>query len=110
MFEFRVNVSEGLKLDTSKLTDYELVIAAHLVVPQDINVNWADIAGLDSVVEELRESVVLPVRHRNLIKNSQLWQAPKGVLLHGPPGIFLKYILLGFVLHIIQYVILYNKM
>lgn len=73
-------------MDTSKLSDYELVIASHLVVPEDITVNWTDIAGLDSVIQELRESVVLPVRHRNLFQSSQLWQAPKGVLLHGPPG------------------------
>lgn len=76
----------SLKIDTTTLSDYELVIASHLVVPEDINVSWSDIAGLDSVIQELRESVVLPVRHRNLCSSSQLWQAPSGVLLHGPPG------------------------
>lgn len=30
--------------------------------------------------------MVLPVRHRNLFSDSRLWQPPKGVLLHGPPG------------------------
>lgn len=73
-------------MNTSTLSDYELVIASHLVVPEDIVISWTDIAGLDSLVQELRESVVLPVRHRNLFASSQLWQAPKGVLLHGPPG------------------------
>lgn len=82
----RLGISDGLKLNTSNLSDYELVIASHLVVPDDITVSWKHIAGLDSVIEELRESVVLPIRHRNLFANSQLWQAPKGVLLHGPPG------------------------
>lgn len=62
------------------------MIASHIVVPSDISVSWSDIAGLDSVVQELRESVVLPVRHRNIFSQSKLWQAPKGVLLHGPPG------------------------
>lgn len=82
----RINLAEGLTLNTTTLSDYELAIASHLVVPDDITVSWTDIAGLDSVVQELRESVVLPVRHRNLFATSQLWQAPKGVLLHGPPG------------------------
>lgn len=68
------------------MSDYELVIASHLVVPADITVSWSNIAGLDSVIDELRESVVLPIRHRHLFATSQLWQAPKGVLLHGPPG------------------------
>lgn len=75
-----------LKIDPNTLTDYELVIASHLVVPDDIEVSWSDIAGLDSVIQELRESVVLPIRHRSLCSTSKLWQAPRGVLLHGPPG------------------------
>lgn len=70
----------------SNLSEYEMVIAAHLVVPDDINVSWKDIAGLDNVVQELKESVVLPVRHRGMFSTSNLYQAPKGVLLHGPPG------------------------
>lgn len=72
-----------------KLTDfntYELMIASHLVAPMDIEVSWNDIAGLNEIIEELRESVVLPVRHSDLFQNSQLWRPPKGVLLYGPPG------------------------
>lgn len=63
-----------------------MVIAAHLVVPEDITESWESIAGLDGVIQELRESVVDPIRYRELLSGSQLWQAPKGVLLHGPPG------------------------
>lgn len=77
---------KSLKIDPNSLSDYELVIASHLVVPDDIEVSWSDIAGLDSVIQELRESVVLPIRHRDLCSSSKLWQAPRGVLLHGPPG------------------------
>ncbi|XP_065370965.1 outer mitochondrial transmembrane helix translocase [Calliphora vicina] len=78
---------EGMfKINAQQFNDYELMIASHIVVPSDISVSWRDIAGLDSVVQELRESVVLPVRHRDLFSQSKLWQAPKGVLLHGPPG------------------------
>ncbi|XP_067620824.1 outer mitochondrial transmembrane helix translocase [Eurosta solidaginis] len=74
------------KVNPQQFNDYELMIATHLVVPADITVSWNDIAGLDDVIQELRESVVLPVRHRDLFNQSKLWQAPKGVLLHGPPG------------------------
>lgn len=62
------------------------MIASHIVVPSDIPVSWNDIAGLDTIIQELRESIVLPVRHRKLFNQSKLWHAPKGVLLHGPPG------------------------
>ncbi|CAD7079132.1 unnamed protein product [Hermetia illucens] len=82
----RLKEGNGFQVQINTLTDYELMIASHLVVPEDITVSWEDIAGLDSVIQELRESVVLPVRHRDLFNQSKLWQAPKGVLLHGPPG------------------------
>uniref|UniRef100_T1INT9 AAA+ ATPase domain-containing protein n=1 Tax=Strigamia maritima TaxID=126957 RepID=T1INT9_STRMM len=69
-----------------KLSEYELAIAANLVDPASLTVAWDDIAGLESVVQELRESVILPIQKRDLFRGSQLIQPPKGVLLHGPPG------------------------
>lgn len=86
MFIFRLSDEGIFKINSQQFNDYELMIASHIVVPSDISVSLSDIAGLDSVVQELRESVVLPVRHRNIFSQSKLWQAPKGVLLHGPPG------------------------
>lgn len=50
-------------------------------------VSWKDIAGLDGVIEELKETVILPIQRRDLFADSTLTQPPKGVLLHGPPGI-----------------------
>ncbi|XP_037805896.1 ATPase family AAA domain-containing protein 1 [Lucilia sericata] len=82
----RLSGEGEFKISAQQFNDYELMIASHIVVPSDISVSWSDIAGLDSIVQELRESVVLPVRHRGLFNQSKLWQAPKGVLLHGPPG------------------------
>ncbi|XP_022900366.1 outer mitochondrial transmembrane helix translocase-like [Onthophagus taurus] len=73
-------------LPIEKLSDYEIMIASHLIHPEDINVTWSDIAGLESTVQELRETVILPIQRRELFADSQLTQAPKGVLLHGPPG------------------------
>ncbi|KAL3274104.1 hypothetical protein HHI36_015520 [Cryptolaemus montrouzieri] len=73
-------------LAIEKLSDYELMIAAHLVHPDDITVTWSDIAGLDGVINELRETVILPIKRRELFADSRLTSAPKGVLLHGPPG------------------------
>lgn len=77
---------QGNKLKLSDFNSYELMIASHLIAPADIDISWSDIAGLDAVIQELRESVVLPVRHRDLFQRSQLWRPPKGVLLYGPPG------------------------
>lgn len=70
----------------SNLNDYELVIASHLVVPENISVSWDSIAGLDHVCQEIKESLVFPVCHRDMFVGSSLYAAPKGVLLYGPPG------------------------
>ncbi|XP_063983895.1 outer mitochondrial transmembrane helix translocase [Diachasmimorpha longicaudata] len=78
--------SISLTVDTTQLTDYEMMIASHLIDPQDIPVSWENIAGLDSVIQELKETVILPIRRKELFEDSRLTQAPKGVLLHGPPG------------------------
>ncbi|XP_041695125.1 outer mitochondrial transmembrane helix translocase-like [Coregonus clupeaformis] len=69
-----------------KLSEYEMSIAAHLVDPLTMQITWGDIAGLDEVITELKDTVILPIQMRNLFKGSRLLQPPKGVLLYGPPG------------------------
>ncbi|KAF5296450.1 hypothetical protein FQR65_LT01437 [Abscondita terminalis] len=82
----RLAGSGNAPLSIDKLNDYELMIAAHLVHPHDISVTWEDIAGLQPLIQELRETVILPIQKKELFVDSQLTQPPKGVLLHGPPG------------------------
>lgn len=81
----RLLKSLGITQDI-KLTKYEMIIASNLVEPGAISTSWADIAGLESVIQELRETVILPIQQRALLAGSQLTTAPRGVLLHGPPG------------------------
>ncbi|XP_058650145.1 outer mitochondrial transmembrane helix translocase-like [Onychostoma macrolepis] len=69
-----------------KLSEYEMNIAAHLVDPLTMQITWHDIAGLDEVITELRDTVIFPIQNRDLFKGSRLLQPPKGVLLYGPPG------------------------
>ncbi|KAM7018902.1 outer mitochondrial transmembrane helix translocase [Tautogolabrus adspersus] len=69
-----------------KLTEYEMNIASHLVDPQTMKVSWRDIAGLDEIINELQDTVILPFQKRHLLARSRLFQPPKGVLLFGPPG------------------------
>ncbi|CAB3230483.1 unnamed protein product [Arctia plantaginis] len=82
----KAGLSSKHTLALDKLTDHEMIIASQLVVPDEINVNWKDIAGLDHLIQELRETVILPIQKRELFADSRLTQPPKGVLLHGPPG------------------------
>uniref|UniRef100_A0A3B4XIU5 ATPase family AAA domain containing 1b n=1 Tax=Seriola lalandi dorsalis TaxID=1841481 RepID=A0A3B4XIU5_SERLL len=61
-----------------KLSEYEMSIAAHLVDPLSMQITWRDIAGLDEVITELKETVILPVQKRHLFQGSRLLQPPKG--------------------------------
>ncbi len=56
--------------------------ANHGDVPK---VSYDDIGGLGDAVKKIREMVELPLRHPELFKRLGV-EAPKGVLLHGPPG------------------------
>ncbi|CAG9824829.1 unnamed protein product [Phaedon cochleariae] len=82
----RLTMTGNAPLAVDKLNDYEMMIAAHLVNPLDIKVRWDNIAGLESLIQELKETVILPIQRKELFADSQLTTAPKGVLLHGPPG------------------------
>lgn len=56
-----------------------------LVLEEVPDVTFADIGGLDSQIERIRDAVQLPFTHRELFNRYHL-RAPKGVLLYGPPG------------------------
>lgn len=49
------------------------------------DVTWADVGGLNSVRELLREVVELPMQHASRFEHLRV-RAPKGVLLTGAPG------------------------
>lgn len=54
------------------------MIASHLVDPNSIGVSWSNIGGLGSVIQEIKETVILPIRRKELFSDSQLTQPPKG--------------------------------
>ena len=55
------------------------------VLVQIPNVTWNDVGGLDSLKEELKESIEWPIKHKEAFDHVGL-RAPKGILLYGPPG------------------------
>jgi len=78
---------EALGIDESiQLNEYEMTIAACLIDPLSMKTSWQDIGGLSSVINSIKESVVLPLNYKNLFASSSLLSAPKGILLYGPPG------------------------
>ncbi|CAL1713684.1 unnamed protein product [Somion occarium] len=69
-----------------KLDEYERQIASEVIHPDDIEVGFEDIGGLEPIISSLRESVIYPLLYPHLFSSSALLGAPKGVLLFGPPG------------------------
>lgn len=57
---------------------------------------WSDIAGLDDVITDLKDTVILPIRKKHLFENSRLLQPPKGIVrfanIHTPVYKFLIFI------------------
>ena len=85
---------EGLRLGATLLADRRALLAlgavprsevADLTLEEVPDVTYADIGGLGSQIEQIRDAVELPFLHRELFSEFGL-RPPKGVLLYGPPG------------------------
>jgi transitional endoplasmic reticulum ATPase len=68
--------------DTSVKVSDKPVSMTDMEVP---TVSYDDLGGLSNEVAKIREMIELPLRHPELFKRLGV-EAPKGVLLHGPPG------------------------
>ncbi len=84
----------ALRPGTTLLADRRALVAlapvprsevADLTLEEVPDVSYADIGGLGSQIEQIRDAVELPFRHRELFVEFGL-RPPKGVLLYGPPG------------------------
>ena len=62
------------------------MIACDVINPDDIDVTFETIGGLNAVKEALHELVILPLRRPDLFTHGKLLGPQKGVLLFGPPG------------------------
>lgn len=51
-------------------------IISNTVFPYQVT--WNDIAGLDDVITDLKDTVILPIKKKYLFENSRLLQPPKG--------------------------------
>ncbi len=56
-----------------------------LVLEEVPDIGYEDIGGLDSQIEMIHDAVELPYMYGDIFKEHEL-DAPKGILLYGPPG------------------------
>ncbi|GAB2673378.1 proteasome ATPase [Thalassiella azotivora] len=84
----RLRVGDALTLDARSGYVYEKVPKAEveeLVLEEVPDIQYTDIGGLGSQIDQIRDAVELPFLHPDLFREHGL-KAPKGVLLYGPPG------------------------
>ncbi|KAJ2554599.1 mitochondrial dynamin GTPase Msp1 [Coemansia sp. RSA 1933] len=80
-------VAKRLNIGKLKLNNYESTIMSEVILPEDVAVDFAQIGGLDDIIQDLNESVIYPLNHPGLFTSaSGLLGSPKGILLYGPPG------------------------
>jgi proteasome-associated ATPase len=56
-----------------------------LILEEVPDISYAEIGGLSSQIEQIRDAIELPYLHADLFREHML-RPPKGVLLYGPPG------------------------
>ncbi len=49
------------------------------------NIPWSKVGGLNETIQRIKDTIELPILHPRLFERFQ-YSAPKGFLLHGPPG------------------------
>lgn len=80
---------KGLGLDKTNIEfdDHEAMLIGEVIQPDQIDVGFSDVGGLDPIISDLKESIIFPLCYPSTFKSSAgLFSAPKGVLLYGPPG------------------------
>ncbi|EYU44233.1 hypothetical protein MIMGU_mgv1a025625mg, partial [Erythranthe guttata] len=65
---------------------YEDIVAADIINPDNVDVDFDSIGGLDEFKKELYELVILPLRRPELFSHGKLVTPQRGILLYGPPG------------------------
>eukprot|EP01132_Coremiostelium_polycephalum_P009090 gene9090-11140_t len=69
-----------------KFNSYELEILQQLVYTPMRGISFDEIGGLDEIIEDLRDTIFLPLETANMNLDPDLFSIPKGILLYGPPG------------------------
>ncbi|GAM26245.1 hypothetical protein SAMD00019534_094200 [Acytostelium subglobosum LB1] len=58
----------------------------NLIDPYTISSSFNDIGGLDEIIQDIKDTIFLPLDKAVRTNNSTLFKLPRGILLHGPPG------------------------
>ncbi|MGZ5128266.1 MAG: proteasome ATPase [Actinomycetota bacterium] len=83
-----IRVGDNVLFDTRSNVAVELLPkeeVEELVLEEIPDVSYEDIGGLEGQIDSIRDAVELPFLYAELFHEHEL-EAPKGILLYGPPG------------------------
>ena len=82
-----VSTSPAGIVKITDMTEVELLPEAVEIPPEQVipSVMYEDLGGIKPAISKVREIIELPLKHPELFDRLGI-DAPKGVLLHGPPG------------------------
>eukprot|EP00494_Astrolonche_serrata_P029762 UN30029 len=77
----------GRKMTWIHTNNHEDSLLQYITLPNQIMTTFSDIGGLESQKKSLKESILLPLKHYEVLKQySSLLCPPTGILFYGPPG------------------------
>ncbi|KAG4954455.1 hypothetical protein AAZX31_14G144100 [Glycine max] len=85
-FQHKKEIAKRLGRPLVQTNPYEDVIACDVINPDNIDVEFNSIGGLETIKLALFELVILPLKRPDLFSHGKLLGPQKGVLLYGPPG------------------------
>ncbi len=77
-----VRIDPNFRVALEHLAAKETDVYALEAVP---DIPWSKVGGLDETIQKIKDTIELPILHPELFERFQ-YSAPKGFLLHGPPG------------------------
>ena len=77
-----VRIDSNSRVALEYLAAKETDVYALEAVP---DIPWSKVGGLDETIQRIKDTIELPILHPQLFERFQ-YSAPKGFLLHGPPG------------------------
>jgi ATPase family AAA domain-containing protein 1 len=74
------------EIETMSFDRYETRLLNEVLGPNEIDVSFKDIGGMDNELADVRDNLVLPIQLWRDVKLSKMFSCPTGVLLYGLPG------------------------
>ena len=86
--DVKLKQGDEVRIDLNFRVAIEHIVAKeadHYALERVPEIPWSKVGGLEDTIQLIKDTIELPILHPELFKRFQ-YSAPKGFLLHGPPG------------------------